>query len=54
MTNKEFFDKRPDLLKDIDQFHKKFAFEKNEKVGIPEDNELVNFRTSFFFFLLAE
>ena len=54
MTNKEFFDKRPDLLKDIDQFHKKFVFEKNEKVGIPEDNELVNFRTSFLMEELAE
>lgn len=54
MTNKEFFNKRPDLLKDIDQFHKKFAFEKNEKVGIPEDNELVNFRTSFLMEELAE
>ena len=35
------------LIKDIDQFHKKFKFEKNDKVGIPENNELVNFRTSF-------
>ena len=35
------------LLKDIDSFHKKFGFAKNEKVGIPDDNELVNFRTSF-------
>ena len=33
------------LIKDIDQFHKKFKFEKNDKVGIPENNELVNFRT---------
>ena len=35
------------LIKDIDSFHKKFGFDKNEKVGIPDDNELVNFRTSF-------
>jgi predicted HAD superfamily Cof-like phosphohydrolase len=54
MTNKEFFDKRADLIKDIDQFHKKFGFEKNEKVGIPDNNELVNFRTSFLMEELAE
>ena len=54
MTNKEFFEKRPDLIKDIDQFHKKFGFEKNEKVGIPDNNELVNFRTSFLMEELAE
>mgnify|MGYP003110202244 CR=1 FL=1 len=54
MTNKEFFDKRPDLIRDIDQFHKKFGFEKNEKVGIPDNNELVNFRTSFLMEELAE
>lgn len=42
------------LLKDIDQFHKKFKFEKNLKVGIPDDNELVNFRTSFLMEELAE
>jgi len=54
MTNKEFFDKRSDLIKDIDQFHKKFGFEKNEKVGIPDNNELVNFRTSFLMEELAE
>jgi len=42
------------LLKDIDAFHKKFKFEKNEKVGIPDDNELVNFRTSFLMEELAE
>ena len=39
------------LIKDIDQFHKKFKF---EKVGIPENNELVNFRTSFLIEELAE
>ena len=54
MTNKEFFDKRADLIKDIDQFHKKFGFEKNEKIGIPDNNELVNFRTSFLMEELAE
>ena len=42
------------LIKDIDQFHKKFKFEKNDKVGIPENNELVNFRTSFLIEELAE
>ena len=42
------------LLKDIDAFHKKYKFEKNEKVGIPDDNELVNFRTSFLMEELAE
>lgn len=42
------------LIKDIDSFHKKFKFEKNEKVGIPDDNELVNFRTSFLMEELAE
>src|SRR5210317_2227135 len=42
------------LIKDIDAFHKKFKFEKNEKVGIPDNNELVNFRTSFLMEELAE
>ena len=42
------------LLKDIDSFHKKYKFEKNEKVGIPDNNELVNFRTSFLMEELAE
>ena len=42
------------LIKDIDQFHKKFKFEKNDKVGIPENKELVNFRTSFLIEELAE
>jgi len=54
MTNKEFFDNKTDLIKDIDNFHKKYGFEKNEKVGIPDDNELVNFRTSFLMEELAE
>ena len=42
------------LIKDIDSFHKKFKFEKNDNVGIPDDNELVNFRTSFLMEELAE
>jgi predicted HAD superfamily Cof-like phosphohydrolase len=42
------------LIRSIDVFHKKFGFEKNEKVGIPDDNELVNFRTSFLMEELAE
>ena len=42
------------LIKDIDAFHKKYGFEKNKKVGIPDDNELVNFRTSFLMEELAE
>tara|TARA_R100000773_G_C4220852_1_gene119653 strand:+ start:1291 stop:1821 length:531 start_codon:yes stop_codon:yes gene_type:complete len=42
------------LIQDIDAFHKKFMFEKNEKVGIPDNNELVNFRTSFLMEELAE
>ena len=42
------------LIKDIDAFHKKFGFEKNEKVGIPDNNEIVNFRTSFLMEELAE
>lgn len=56
MTNKELFDSldKVDLIKDIDNFHKKYGFEKNEKVGIPDDNELVNFRTSFLMEELAE
>ena len=54
MTNKEFFDNKTDLIKDIDNFHKKYGFEKNEKVGIPDDNELVNFRTAFLMEELAE
>ena len=48
MTDIHMFDEEDDkLLKDIDSFHKKFGFDKNEKVCIPDDNELVNFRTSF-------
>ncbi len=49
MTHSGIFDDmdKDTLLKDIDAFHKKYKFEKNDKVGIPENNELVNFRTSF-------
>ena len=48
MTNKT------DILKDIDNFHKKYGFEKNEKVDIPNNNELINFRTAFLMEELAE
>ena len=56
MTYSGIFDDmdKDTLLKDIDTFHKKYKFEKNDKVGIPEDNELVNFRTSFLVEELAE
>jgi predicted HAD superfamily Cof-like phosphohydrolase len=56
MTNSGIFEDmdKDTLLKDIDAFHKKYKFEKNEKVGIPDDNELVNFRTSFLMEELAE
>ena len=56
MTNSGIFEDmdKDTLLKDIDSFHKKYKFEKNEKVGIPDDNELVNFRTSFLMEELAE
>jgi predicted HAD superfamily Cof-like phosphohydrolase len=43
-----------DILKDIDNFHKKYGFEKNEKVNIPDNNELINFRTAFLMEELAE
>ena len=42
------------LILDIDRFHKKFGFEKNNKVRIPDDAELVNFRTSFLMEELSE
>jgi len=45
---------RTDLINDIDRFHKKFEFIKNSKVGIPDDSELVNFRTSFLMEELSE
>jgi predicted HAD superfamily Cof-like phosphohydrolase len=56
MTYSDMFEDmdKDTLLKDIDAFHKKFKFEKNEKVGIPDNNELVNFRTSFLMEELAE
>ena len=45
---------RTDLIDDIDRFHKKFGFEKTDKPDIPDDSELVNFRTSFLLEELAE
>ena len=45
---------RTDLINDIDRFHKKFGFEKTDKPDIPDDPELVNFRTSFLLEELAE
>ena len=56
MTYSDLFDDmdKDTLIKDIDSFHKKFKFEKNDKVGIPDNNELVNFRTSFLIEELAE
>ena len=43
-----------DILKDIDNVHKKYGFEKNEKIDIPNNNELINFRTAFLMEELAE
>ena len=43
-----------DILKDIDNFHKKYGFEKNEKIDIPNKSELINFRTAFLMEELAE
>jgi predicted HAD superfamily Cof-like phosphohydrolase len=43
-----------DILKDIDNFHKKYGFEKNEKIDIPSNSELINFRTAFLMEELAE
>jgi predicted HAD superfamily Cof-like phosphohydrolase len=43
-----------DILKDIDNFHKKYGFEKNEKVDISDNSELINFRTAFLMEELAE
>ena len=42
------------LILDIDRFHKRFGFKKNNNIGIPDDDELVNFRTSFLMEELAE
>jgi len=54
LSNSKKFDSLTDLLGDINRFHNKFNFEKNKKVGIPDDPELVNFRTSFLMEELAE
>tara|TARA_R110000850_G_scaffold171245_1_gene296632 strand:+ start:169 stop:615 length:447 start_codon:yes stop_codon:yes gene_type:complete len=54
LTNPKIFNLHEDLLGDINKFHNKFGFKKGEKVGIPEDSELVNFRTSFLMEELAE
>ena len=56
MTYENMFDDmdKDTLIKDIDAFHKKFGFEKNSTVSIPENNELVNFRTSFLLEELTE
>ena len=54
MTNSDIFNLHEDLLGDVNRFHNKFGFKKNEKVGIPKDPELVNFRTSFLMEELAE
>ena len=43
-----------DILKDIDNFHKKYGFEKNEMIDIPNNSELINFRTAFLMEELAE
>jgi len=43
-----------DILKEIDNFHKKYGFEKNEKIDIPNNSELINFRTAFLMEELAE
>ena len=56
MTDVDMFDDmdKDTLIKDIDAFHKKYGFKKNDSVSIPDDNELVNFRTSFLLEELAE
>jgi predicted HAD superfamily Cof-like phosphohydrolase len=54
LTNSDIFNLHEDLLGDINKFHNKFGFKKSQKVGIPEDSELVNFRTSFLMEELAE
>ena len=54
MTHPDIFNLHEDLLGDINKFHNKFGFKKSQKVGIPEDSELVNFRTSFLMEELAE
>jgi len=47
-------DMEANLILDIDRFHKRFGFKKNNNIGIPDDAELVNFRTSFLMEELAE
>ena len=47
-------DTEANLILDIDRFHKRFGFKKNNNIGIPDDAELVNFRTSFLMEELAE
>jgi predicted HAD superfamily Cof-like phosphohydrolase len=47
-------DTEANLILDIDRFHKRFDFKKNNNIGIPDDDELVNFRTSFLMEELAE
>ena len=43
MTHEDIFKSmHEDLLGDINRFHNRFGFKKNEKVGIPDDSELVN------------
>ena len=55
MTHEDIFKSmHEDLLGDINRFHNRFGFKKNEKVGIPDNSELVNFRTSFLMEELAE
>jgi predicted HAD superfamily Cof-like phosphohydrolase len=54
LTHPDIFNLHEDLLGDINKFHNKFGFKKSQKVGIPEDSELVNFRTSFLMEELAE
>ena len=54
MKKSDIFNLHEDLLGDINRFHNKFGFEKNGTVSIPENNELVNFRTSFLLEELAE
>jgi predicted HAD superfamily Cof-like phosphohydrolase len=47
-------DMEANLILDIDRFHKRFGFKKNNNIGIPDNAELVNFRTSFLMEELAE
>ena len=47
-------DTEANLILDIDRFHKRFGFKKNNNIGIPDNAELINFRTSFLMEELAE